>query len=168
MPGSWTQYLIPVVVVLVLLLRLRGLSRVSRLRLETLWIVPVVLVAALALTLAEAPPRHAATWIALAFAVGIGAGLGWRRASLTRLSVDPATHRLNQQSSPAALLFVVLLIVARQGLRWEAARLGFDLAGMTLVLLGLGIGLVAAGRAELFLRARALLAAARAGTTAEN
>ena len=56
---------------------------------------------------------------------------------------------------------VVLLIVARQGLRWEAARMGFDLASVTLVLLGLAVGLVAAGRVELFVRARRLLAEAR-------
>jgi hypothetical protein len=158
---SWMRYAILAVVLVVVALRLRGLSQVRRLRVETLWIVPALLVAVLVATAIERPPHQPGTWIALAFAIGIGAGVGWRRAALTRLSVDPATHRLNQQASPAALLFVVLLIVARQGLRWEAARMGFDLASVTLVLLGLAVGLVAAGRVELFLRARRLLAEAR-------
>lgn len=157
-----TKYAILATALVILVLRLRGMTRVWPLRLETLWIMPALLLAVLAVTAVEQPPRNAGTWIALAFAVGIGAGVGWRRAALTRLSVDPATHRLNQQASRAALLFVILLIVARQGLRWEAARLGFDLASVTLVLLGLAVGLVAAGRAELFRRARRLLTEARA------
>jgi hypothetical protein len=79
-----------------------------------------------------------------------------------RITVDPVTHQRNQQSSPAALLFIVLLIVIRQALRYEGAALGLNVLQLTGILLASGLGLFAATRAEMFLRARRLLAEARA------
>ena len=161
--GPWSTYLMVGLMLVVLALRLRRVSQVRRLRLETLWIVPMVLVAALAGSLLQHPPRDPASWVLLAFALGIGLGVGWRRGKLMRIAIDPATHQLNHQASPAALLFVVLLIVARQGLRYEAASLGLDLLQVTGLLLAFTVGLVAATRVEMFVRGRRLLAGAAAG-----
>lgn len=146
------------VVALVLFLRLRGLRRATPLRLETLWIVPALLIVALGISIWEYPPPRAIGWLWLALALGAGALLGWRRGTLMRISVDPATHRLNQQASPAALLVIVVLLVARQGLRYEAAALGIDIYQATAILMASALGLIAATRLEMFFRARRLLA----------
>lgn len=156
-----TYAITAMVVALVLFLRLRGMRRASRLRLETLWIVPALLLVALCVSIWEYPPPRAIGWLWLALALAAGAGLGWRRGALMRITVDPATHMLNQQASPAALLFIVVLLIARQGLRYEAAALGIDIYQATGILMASALGLIAATRLEMFLRARRLLAGIR-------
>ena len=79
-----------------------------------------------------------------------------------RIAIDPDTLILSQQSSPAAFLILIALIAVRQGARYEfggghAAALAVGMA------LSFGVGLVAATRVEMTLRARRLLGAARAG-----
>lgn len=153
------QYVVTALVIgLVLALRLRTARRARRLRLETLWIVPAILAIAFAGMIAEYPPPGALTWAWLALALAIGGAIGWRRGAVMRITVDPETHALNQQASPAALLFVVLLIVARQGLRYEGAALGLNVLQVTGILTAFAVGLVAATRAEMFVRGRRLLA----------
>jgi hypothetical protein len=154
-----------IVVGLVLLLRLRHMRRARRLRIETLWIVPAVLAAAMAVAIWEYPPRSVLGWAAMVVAAVIGGAVGWYRGTLMRISVDPQTHALNQQSSPAALLFIVLLVVARQGLRYEAAAAGVDVLAITAILMAFAVALLAATRAEMFLRARRLLHAAKRDQT---
>lgn len=158
----WIGQAVTIAIVgLVLVLRFRGLRRARKLRVETLWIVPALLALVLCIMLWEYPPREAATWLWLAVALAIGAGVGWWRGTMMRIAIDPATHRLDTQASPASLLFVVLLIVARQGLRYEAAALGIDILKVTAMLTAFALGLTAAARAEMFVRARRLLAEAR-------
>ena len=163
-PGPvWISYVITAVIVgLVLLLRLRGMRRARRLRLETLWIVPAIYALVFAVSTFEYPPRHAIDWLWLTLAAAIGAVIGWRRGKLMRVTVDPITHTLNQQSSPAALLFIVVLIAARQALRYEGAALGLNVLQVTGIMMAFGLGLFTATRAEVFLRARRLLEGVRA------
>jgi hypothetical protein len=164
-PQTVSFLITAVVVGLVLLLRICRMRRARPLRLETLWIVPAVLGFALALATWEYLPPTAVGWLGLVAAAAIGGAIGWYRGTLMRIGIDPTTHALNQQSSPAAFLFVVLLIVARQGLRYEAAALGINVLLVTGLLLAFVFGLVSATRAEMHLRARRLLADARAGHT---
>lgn len=161
--GTWIGYAITAAVIaLVLLLRLCNVRRARRLRLETLWIVPAIFLVLTVLTFWNLPPHGLQfAWIAVALAAG--AALGWRRGALMRITVDPATHTLNQQVSPAAMLFVVVVLLARQGLRYESVALGLDVAMVTDLLLAFALGLISATRAEMFVRARRLLATARAG-----
>jgi hypothetical protein len=154
------------VIALVLLLRYRGMKRASRLRLETLWIVPALFGLAFAVGIYEAPPPTPLGWLWLLIAAGLGAALGWQRGKLMRISVDPQTHQLNKQNSPAALLFIVLLIVARQGLRYEAADAGVNILKITGILLAFGFGLLTATRVEMYIRAKRLLGEARAARPA--
>ena len=151
-----------VVIAIVLLLRIRRMRQIRRLRLETLWVVPAILALAFVFSTWEYPPPTALGWLSLALALAVGAGAGWQRGKLMRLSVDPATHALNQQSSPAALLFIVALIVVRQGLRYEAAQYGINLLKVTGILFAFALGVVSATRVEMYVRAKRLLDEARA------
>jgi membrane protein CcdC involved in cytochrome C biogenesis len=149
------------VIALVFFLRMRGMRRVRRLRLETLWVVPAIFLLVLAVSIWEHPPT-ALGWLWMILALAIGAGAGWQRGKMMRLTVDPVTHTLNQQSSPAALLFIVALILVRQGLRYEVAQHGIDVLKITGILLAFAFGLMSAMRIEMYLRARKLLEQARA------
>jgi len=158
----YISYLVTAAVVgLVLFLRLRSMKRARRLRLETLWIVPALYGVITALVFYQSPPAGI-QWGYIALALAVGAALGWRRGALMRIQVDPETHALNQQASPAAMLFIVVLILARQGLRFEAGSMGFSVAFLTDLLMVFALGLFSATRIEMFLRARRLLAEARA------
>lgn len=160
--GTWIGYAISgAIIAVVLFFRLRNMRRARRLRLETLWIVPAIFLALTAATFWSLPP-HGLQIVWIAVALVAGAALGWRRGMLMRITIDPATHQLNQQVSPAAMLFVVMVVLARQGLRYEGEALGLDVAMVTDLLLAFALGLIAATRAEMFVRARRLLAMARA------
>jgi len=160
-PALISYVITAAVVSLVLFLRLRTMRRRRPLRLEMLWIVPALYAAVTILVLYQSPPAGP-QWLYVATALGAGAVLGWRRGALMRIHVDPETHALNQQASPAAMLFIVLLLVARQGLRLEASAMGLNLAMLTDILVVFVLGLFSTTRLEMFLRARRLLAEARA------
>lgn len=81
------------------------------------------------------------------------------------IAVDPETHALNQRMSPAAMLFLVVLVALRSGARALAendAALHLDVAAVTDVLIAFALGLFAAQRLEMYLRARRLLREAAA------
>ena len=154
------SYIITAIIVgLVMVLRFRSMGRARRLNLNTLWIVPAILGVVFAVSMAENPPHDALGWLWLALAAAIGALLGWRRGKLMRIHVDPETGTLNQTVSPAALLFFVLLIVARQGLRYEAASQGINILKITGIMMAFAIGLLGATRIEIYTRARRILGA---------
>lgn len=163
-PQSLTSYLISFgVIVLVIALRWRRLSRAQPLTLERLWIFPAILVAVTVALYWAHPPRGWA-WAFCAGALLLGAALGWQRGRLMTITIDPDTHALNQRASPAALLFLVALIVARQGARAAAQTGSFhiDPVAVTDVLLAFALGLFVTTRLEMYLRGKALLVAAQA------
>ena len=169
--SEWISFAITaVVIVVVMALRLRGMRKMRRLRLETLWIVPVVYLIFAGVMFYEFPPTGIA-WAVCAVALVAGAAIGWQRGKLMEIHVDPETHRLNQKGSPAALLFIVALIVVRFGAKSilaEGGGYGFHLNAMVVtdVLIALALGLFSATRLEMYLRAKRLLDAARRGSAA--
>ena len=165
----WISYgITAVVIAIVLALRWRRMSRVRPLKLEQLWIFPA-LYAALAVYMYWTHPPQGWAWAFCGFALVVGAALGWQRGKMMRITVDPDTHALNQSASPAAILFIIALIVARNGARMALGTgtgdnaLHLNAIAITDMLIAFGLGLFAVQRLEMFLRARALLDAARAG-----
>jgi hypothetical protein len=156
-PGAWVGYVVSAIIICtVLFFRFRSMRRIQKLRLERLWIVPALYALVTASVLYQSVPAGI-QWLYVAIALALGGVLGWRRGALMRITVDPETHELNQQASPAAMLFILVLIIIRQGLRMEASTMGFNVAFITDLLVVFALGLFSATRLEMFLRARRML-----------
>lgn len=152
------------VIVAVMALRFRNLGKMRRLRLETLWIIPAIYIAATAFTFARIPPPPA-VWPFIAIALVIGAVVGWQRGKMMHIEVDPETHTLNQRTSAAALLFIIVIILVRNGAGMLAQQGGLHINFVTItdIAMAFALGMFGTQRVEMFLRARRLLAEARAG-----
>lgn len=167
---GWISYAITgAIILIVLAIRLRSVGRARRLRLETLWIIPALYGCAAAYVFWSLPP-HGLTWLYCALAIAGGGALGWYRGRMMAISVDPVTHALNQTTSPAAMIFIVVLLVVRMASRSLAVRMGGaghgGVAMVTDILVAFALGFLAIQRLEMFLRARRLMRAARAQTIA--
>jgi hypothetical protein len=155
---SWVGTAITVaIIVVVLALRMRRMGQMRPLKLETLWIVPALYLAMAALMFWSLPPKG---WVAIASAVGLalGAAVGWQRGKMMHIHVDPATHALNQKASPAAILFLVALIVVRSGARAVLGETGgVSPAMLTDPLIAFALGMFSLTRLEMYLRAKRML-----------
>ncbi|HVY32936.1 MAG TPA: hypothetical protein VG960_00820 [Caulobacteraceae bacterium] len=163
MPSHWTTYIIMLVALgLVILRNMRG----RRLRVEALWVLPVIMVALAGFVLAAEPKPPLALAAGLALAPLVGAAVGWQRGRFTRIELDPTTHSFTSRASPAGMIFLVLLFVARFGLRAYVAQTARNPAltiAATDALLLFAVGLVCAQRVEMWLRCRKMLAEASGG-----
>lgn len=159
---TWASYAITIgIIVVIMALRMRGMSKMKPLKLGGLWIVPAVYLAVAAVMFAQLPPTG---WVAIACVVGllIGAAVGWQRGKLMQIHVDPETHALNQKASPAAMLFLVALIVVRMLARGIIGAEGaVSPAMLTDPLIAFALGMFTVQRVEMYLRARRLLEEAR-------
>lgn len=162
-PG-WTGYAIPIgIFVIVLGLRMRGMSKMRPLRLERLWIVPAIYLAVAVYMFFELPPKGL---VAIASLAGLllGALIGWYRGKMMQIHVDPETHALNQKASPAAMAFLIMLIAVRAGARAVIGESGAVTPAMlTDPLIALALGMFTLTRLEMYLRGKRLLEEARSG-----
>ncbi|GAA4765404.1 hypothetical protein GCM10023219_07860 [Stakelama sediminis] len=166
-PTPWISYVIMFAVIgVVLAFRMRRMSRMRPLRLEYLWVVPALYGAIAVLAFASHLPSPLGWSLSL---VGLAAGgaIGWQRGRMMHIHIDPETHALNQKASPAAILFIVALIVVREGARMlaesgSATSMHINALLVTDVLIAFALGMFALQRLEMFLRARRMLNAARA------
>jgi hypothetical protein len=164
-PNSWATFVPLVIIALVVLLRLRRVGKHRPLRLEQLWIIPALILAGTIAAFVSQPPSPAG-WAVCVVGLAVGAALGWKRGTMMHIHVDPETHRLNQMQSPAALLFFVAIVVVRYGAKAlvESGVLPMHVNPMLVsdVLLTFALGMFTVMRIEMYLRARRLLAEARA------
>ena len=170
MHGLPSYYVVILVVVVVVALRMRRLSRATPLRLERLWVVPALLLLATGATLASALPKGL-DWLWIALGLAIGGGFGWLRGKTMHIEVDPVTHAISAKGSQAAMVFIVILVAVRVGLRSylaaNASALHVSLAVASDTFIAFALGLVCLQRVEMAVRAIRLLAQARAaGSTA--
>ena len=156
--------------VLVPILLLRN-ARPRKLKLERLWVRPAIWALAAVLSFTAAPPVLTAQAVGgLSLALVLGAVLGWQRGRLMRIEVDPVTHNMTLQASPAAMIFIVVLFA----LRTYARGAGLGVVGQTHlpvslvvdVLILFSLAMMLAQSVEIGLRGRRLLLAARAARAA--
>jgi len=162
-PAGAATLVVPLIVVALVVLRN---LRARRLRVETLWIGPVMILALVGLALSqEGVPSPAMLALDLA-ALAVGALLGWWRARFTKITVDPQTHQLTSQASPVGMLVILGIFALRYGLRYYAMQnanaLPLPVNGIADAALVISVGLVCAQRLEIALRATRLLNEARA------
>jgi hypothetical protein len=157
-------FILPIMAV-VLFFRFRGVGQDRPLKVELMWIVPVIMMAmAGLLTWVSHPAGMEWSWLAGAFVVG--GAIGWYRGKLIAISVDPQTHNLTSRTSQVAMLFLVALIAIRFGLRAVideyAAQLHVSINLVSDAFVVFAVGLLGVTRLEMYLRAMKLLNEARA------
>jgi hypothetical protein len=164
-PGaSPLSYLIPLAIVVVVIV-LRN-SRPRRLRIETLWLTPAIYLVLLASALAASPPPLTPASIGLlVLGFVLGAGLGWQRGRFTNIHIHPETRDLTSRASPIGLVFIFAIVALRYMLR---GMLTEPVAGVPVFALGeallvMAVALLSTQRVEIWLRARRMLAEAKAG-----
>jgi hypothetical protein len=160
-PQTTTTLVTVAIIVLVLGLRMRRMSQLRPLRLEMMWIMPAIL-SLVFLSLLYAYRPTTMDWLWIVAAAAVGAAIGWYRGKTMQIHVDPQTHALNQKASPLAMLFIVAIIGVRYGLRAEAANLHLNINFVTDASVAFAVGMFTAVRVEMFIRAKRLLAEAKA------
>lgn len=128
-PHSPLAIVVPLLLLLPLLyVRMRRLSRPRPLKLRRLWMGPAAFLGLAAVTLLAPPPgRHSVPafspmeWVVLALAALLGVGAGWLWGRTMAIEVHPEDGTLMVRGGQAAMLVLVVLIVMRMGLRYGAA-----------------------------------------------
>jgi hypothetical protein len=160
---SWIGYAITFAIILVVFgLRMRRMGKMRPLRLETLWIVPSLYLAITAWMFVQLPPTGSVA-IASAAALIAGAAVGWKRGTMMHIHVDPQTHALNQKASPAAMIFLLVLVAVRSLGRGVLGAEGVSPAMFTDPLIAFALGMLTLTRVEMYFRGRRLLEEARSG-----
>src|SRR5215469_12224504 len=156
------SYVIPILVLLPLIyLRLRRMMRPQPLKLNRLWIRPVIILVLGVSVLGAAPPPVAdLPWFAAALV--IGSILGWQWGRLMAIHIDPEKGTLMTRGSQAALIVMILLLALRvglrAGLRLEAAAWHLDAVLITDGFIVFAAFLFGVRGLEMYLRARRILA----------
>jgi hypothetical protein len=166
--ASPSQTFAPMVMVAVVLLVvvLRN-QRARPLRVELLWIRPVLLLALFGFGAFREPiqltPLNLTVLIAGAV---IGVAVGWQRGRLMRIEVHPDTHAVTSRASVFGIVFIVgvllLRVLAVTIMREQAARLPISPIVVSDALIALVIAMFATQGLEMWMRARRLLAQAQA------
>lgn len=157
--GALQTFLPLLILVVVVGLRLRSMSKEQPLKSRRMWLLPAVLVALGATSLAFNPPTTIG-WAVCVATFSIGAALGWQRGKMIRVWRDES-GQLMQKASPAAMFLLLGIIAVRYVLRiyfGENPSADGHMDARTLLitdaLLTFAIGLIVATRVELGLRAR--------------
>lgn len=161
MTPQQTQFLIPLLVVIpILLLRWRRISKPRPLAWRYLWVRPVTFWLVAALLMASAPPLLSdLPWLALGLALGAAAGWQWGRAMA--IEMHPENGTLMVKGSNIAMLVLVALVLVRMalktGLTMEARAWHLDVALITDVFICSSIGIFTMRAVEMYLRARKVM-----------
>lgn len=137
-----------------------------RLRLELLWIRPVIIMVIATAFLVLMPFPHQAYAIPVLIAAAlVGGGLGFVRGRMVRVTVDPETHTAMSQASPLGVAFILLIVGVRYYLNSTiGVRSGhLDATAMLLTdaLLLFGAGVVGVTGLEVWMRATRMVNASR-------
>lgn len=165
---------VSILVLGLLVFRLNRMRQMRPLKIEWLWVTPVLMVAMTGWMLwglgMQGQVLHGLDFLWVSLAVVVGALIGWYRGRMMQIHVDPETHALNQQASPIAILFLIGILAIRRvadfALQGEAKAWHISLILLTSAPVFLAVGMLTATRVEMFIRARRLLGEARAAKAA--
>jgi len=164
--GHSPSYFLPIgIAILVIVLRN---SRPRKLKVERLWLFPVVYTALLVSGLSAAPPPLTPISIAvLVLSAVIGGLIGWQRGRFTKIDINPETHEMTAQASILGIAFILIVLMARIGLRdyfaKNASGLGVPGAVLGDGLLVLAVVMLTVQRLEIWIRATRMLNDAKNG-----
>lgn len=167
--GQWLAYLPFAIFALVMLLRFRSLNRARPLRVATLWIFPVLVLALVSFALyGMHPPLKG--WLLFAAGIAVGSLLGVQRARMMHLHVEGegAEARVMMRQSLAALVMILAIFALRRLLFFgvnpaSGGHPGANALLVTDAMLGFAAGVICVQRVVLWLRARRLVAEHRSG-----
>lgn len=159
-------YAVSAVLFIVLIsFRMRRMMQSTPFNLNFVWIMPTIMLAMTIWLMTRAEPRGA-EWLWAVGLFALGAILGWLRGRSITMSVDPATHKIMAQGSASAMIFLVVLLVARYGLRYvmsvEATVIGVRPVMVDVLFLVLALGLFGVRSIEMGVRGYRLLRTAKA------
>jgi hypothetical protein len=160
MPQNYVPYLVMAVAIIFMI---RRNLRSRRIRAETLWVIPVILLAIAALTIYQAPPHNALGIAIVAAGALAGAVAGWYRGKFTHITLDAQTGALTGKGSVVGLMLILALLMGRYAVRaWAQShpdKSGIAIAVTDAVFLFGFVTLIVA-RLEMWLRCRRLMAQA--------
>jgi hypothetical protein len=160
---------LPILIILpVLYLRMRKMTKVQPLKLGRLWMRPAfILLAAGLVVFLPQPGQHtvrhflAQDWAWLAVAAGLGGIAGWHWGRTMAIEVHPQDGTLMVKGGQAAILVLVVLILVRlglrTGLRMEASAWHLDMVLISDALIVFSAALFTLRAAEMYLRARRVM-----------
>ncbi|QYE35590.1 cytochrome c biogenesis protein CcdC [Polymorphobacter sp. PAMC 29334] len=161
-PNQVFPILIPLVIIGVLVIRRR---KPQRIRIERLWIMPVLMTAFIGSGLYYTPHAafHPLTYAAFAIALAVGLIAGWFRARTVPMSFDAASGTVVTEPSIVAIVVLVALFAGRSLLRMAlvGSATGIDAGTISDGFLLFAVGLIVGGRIEMFVRGQRLI---RSGT----
>jgi hypothetical protein len=164
------QLFLPILILLpVLFFRMRRMANAQPLKLNQLWIRPVLFLAATCLAL-FAPTQHhpiralmPQDWLWLGLAAGFGSVAGWYWGRTMAIHVHPEDGTLMVRGGQAAMLVLLALILFRLGLRTglsvEAKTWHLDMVLVSDALIVFTALLFTLRSLEMYLRARRVMAA---------
>ncbi len=154
------NYLPLLIVVPILLLRMRRMTRAQPLKWQYLWVRPAIFLALAGLVLATTPP-HAGDLPWLLLAAVLGGAAGWQWGRTMAIEMHPENGTLMARGGQAAMLVLIALVVVRMGLRtgleMEAKAWHLDALLLTDASIVFSALLFAVRGLEMFLRARRVM-----------
>ena len=112
------QTVLPIsILAVVFAFRFRNLNKPRPIKIGRLWIAPAFLALVTGFVLFSFPPSLVG-WLIIVFAGLIGAFAGIKRGHLMHLDRDPASGGLMMRQSRAALIFVVVILIARRAVTY--------------------------------------------------
>ncbi len=163
------QLFLPVLIILpVLFLRMRKMTKVQPLKLNRLWMRPAFILLAAGMVLFLPQPgthamRHflAQDWAWLALSGGLGGMAGWHWGRTMAIEVHPEDGTLMVKGGQAAILVLVVLILVRLGLRTglriESRAWHLDMVLISDALIVFSAALFTLRSVEMYLRAKQVM-----------